>query len=113
MRSTKKKKKNKYSIGIGNLILIFIALIVQVAFIGMLGIINILPFLYIGILVAILALINVGVIIMIRCSKKGSTKRLGSTAITIFIMILMIMGCFYLLNTFDTFNKISSDGRQM
>ena len=113
MDNNKKQKKKKFTIGTGAMIVLMITIIIQVAFVGMLAAINILPLLYIGILIAVLVLVNAGVMAMLRRGKKGSTKRLGSMVLMILIVIVMLMGCFYMLNTFDTFNKISCDGRQM
>lgn len=107
------KQKNKYPLGIGTMIIMIVALVIQVAFLGMLIALNVLPFMYTAVLIAVMAGINAAVIVMMRRSKKGSNKRLGSNIIMIIIMIIAVMGCFYLLNTLDTFSKISSDGRQM
>lgn len=108
-----KKNKKKFPIGVGGALLLTVALILQVAFVGLLMMINILPLLYATILVAVLAGIDAVVITMMRRSRKGSTKRLTSNIIIMIIMIVMVLGGFYMLNTLDTFNKISSDGRQM
>jgi len=103
-------KKRRIS---GATIVLLIAVIVQLAFVGMLLALNILPFLYVGILIAVMVLINSAIVVMIRRNRKGSNKHLVSIILTVIIMIIVVMGCFYLLNTLDTFNKISSDGRQM
>lgn len=108
-----KKRKNKYAPGIGVIIVMVITLAVETAFVGMLVTLNILPFMYLAILIAVMVLIDLGLFIMVRRGRKGSTKRLAAAILMIFIMIVMTMGCFYMLNTFDTFKKISSDGRQL
>lgn len=108
-----KKTKKKAKLGPAMIIVMLITVAMEAAFVGMLVTLNILPFTYLAILIAILALIDLGLFIMARRGKKGSTKRLGSTILMIIIMIVMSVGCFYMLNTFDTFKKISSDGRQL
>lgn len=111
--NNEKKVKKKFQLGIGSIVVIAITLAVEAAFVGMLITLNIIPFMYLAILIAVLVLIDLGLFFMIRRSKKGSAKRLGTTIIMILIMIAMSMGCFYMLNTFDTFKKISSDGREL
>lgn len=113
MGSNNKKQKRKTPLGAAMIIVLSITIAVEAAFAGMLIMLNILPFMYIAAIIAVLILIDLGVFLMIRISKKGSTKRLTSTIIMMFILIVMFLGCSYLLNTLDTFSKISSDGRQM
>lgn len=108
-----KKTKKKAKLGPAMIIVMLITVAMETAFVGMLMTLNILPFMYLAVLIAVLVLIDLGLLVMARRGKKGSTKRLGSTILMIIIMIVMSVGCFYMLNTFDTFKKISSDGRQL
>ncbi len=112
-KKKEKKPKNRFSVGVGSIVVMLITLAVEALFTVMLMTLNILPFMYLAILIAVLVLVDLGLFFMVRKSRKESSKRLAATIIMVLVAIVMIMGCFYMLNTFDTFKKISSDGRQL
>lgn len=109
----KKRKKNILPGNYGAIIAFIAVLFVQIAFLGMIILIDILPFMYALALLAVIGLIDFVILWLVFHSRRGSTKRLASSIIMIVTAIIMLMGCFYLINTFDTFFKISADGRQM
>ncbi len=90
-----------------------IAIFVQEFFIFLLMGLDILPAKYAIILIVLLLLINLGVIKLINSTKKGSNQRLVGLIVIIAFVNVLLIGCSYLYNTLDTFNRISADGRQM
>ena len=72
----KEKKKRKFNIMTVALVACFV---VQILFIGMLMMINILPLLYAAIVIVVMALIDFAIIKLMKDKKRGSTKRLTSS----------------------------------
>lgn len=85
---------------------------IQEVFILLLMLLDILPAAYAAALLVVFLLINIGILKLLTSSKKGSNKRLLGLILIVFLVNIMLMGCYYLYNTVDTFEKISGDGKQ-
>ena len=113
-KNDEKKRKLKIlpkSTGLSAAMLI--AILVQELFIFLLMGLDILPAKYAILLILVLLLINFGVAVLLNNTKKGSNKRLVGLILTVAVINITLVGCSYLYNTLDTFNRISADGRQM
>lgn len=118
-RKQREKEKSKKNIQINfYVILAIIYIIIMVAFIATTFLVDILPILYFGILILILALISLP--ILRSLFKKSGKTRSGKepkkakkkvvSSVTAGIMILiMSTGTYYMSNTLDFFGKISGN----
>ena len=90
-----------------------VTILIQEWFIFMIMALDILPAKFMVLLIVLLVLIDIGVFKLMNTRKKVTNKRLVGLILSIAVMNVLLMGCSYLYNTLDTFEKISTDGRQM
>lgn len=86
---------------------------IQEVFLFLVMLLDILPAKYTALLIAVLLLLDFGIIRLMNSRKKVTNKRLGGLVLAIAAVNVLLLGCSYLYNTLDTFQKISADGRQM
>lgn len=112
-KNDKKRKFNILPESTGLSVAILVAILIQELFVFLLMGLDILPAKYAIIVIVLLLLINIGVIKLMNSTRKSSNRRLVGLILAVAVINVMLVGCSYLYNTLDTFNRISADGRQM
>ena len=111
--SNKKRKMNILPKSYGLSAAMLAVLLIQELFLFLIMLLDILPAKYAVILIIALVLIDFGLMKLMNSRKKVTNKRLAGLVLSIAMMNVLLLGCSYLYDTLDTFQKISADGRQM
>lgn len=110
--SEKKRKINILPKSKGLSVAMLITIAIQELFLLLIMMLDILPVKYALLLIILLLLINLGLIKLLNDRKKGSNKRLLGLVLSVAVVNIMVMGCFYLYNTLETFQRISEEKAQ-
>lgn len=105
--SDKKRKINILPKSKGLSIAMLITIAIQEVFLLLIMMLDILPVKYALLLIVLLLLMNTGLMKLLNNRKKGSNKRLLGLVLSVAVVNVMVMGCFYLYNTLETFQRIS------
>lgn len=105
--SDKKRKINILPKSKGLSVAMLITIAIQEVFLLLIMMLDILPVKYALLLIVLLLLMNIGLMKLLNNRKKGSNKRLLGLVLSVAVVNVMVMGCFYLYNTLETFQRIS------
>lgn len=105
--SDKKRKINILPKSKGLSVAMLITIAIQEVFLLLIMMLDILPVKYALLLIVLLLLMNIGLMKLLNNRKKGSNKRLLGLVLSVAVINVMVMGCFYLYNTLETFQRIS------
>lgn len=114
MNKTQKKRKG-FSIlpeSTGAAIAMMAVLLVEIFFMMFIIRLDILPAKYMIGLFAVIVVIDVITFKLLNCRKKKTYQRIVGVILSIIIMNVLVMGCYYLYSTFDTLLKISEQRNQ-
>lgn len=111
-KNGKKRKINILPQSTGLSVAMFVTIAIQEIFLLLIMMLDILPVKYAVLLIVLLLLMNVGIIKLLNSRRKGTNKRLLGLVLSVAVVNIMVMGCFYLYNTLDTFQKISEEKAQ-
>lgn len=111
--SDKKRKIHILPKSTGLSVAMLITILIQELFIFMIMILDVLPAKYAILLIFLLVIVDAGVFKLLNNRKKASNKRLVGLILSIALVNVLLLGCSYLYNTVDTFQKISSNGKQI
>lgn len=108
-----KKKKNKQK----NIIphkpiltaFMFLTLIVSILFMGMLVTVNAFPAKYMAVLLALMVIALVLLIKLLNCRKEKTKQRKVGVVLSVFMIMCLCVGTYYLYSTYSMFNKISEE----
>ena len=109
-RKNKKQKKEKFNIlpkSTGLSLVVIILLMVEAFFVLLMSVLDILPAKYAIIVLAVLFLLDFLAIKLMKTPKRVSRRRLVGAIIGVAMLNILVIGCNYLFNTYDTFQKIS------
>lgn len=106
-KDDKKRKVNILPKSNGLSVAMLITMAIQEVFLLLIMMLDILPVKYALLLVVLLLLLNIGLMKLMNNRKKGSNKRLLGLVLSVAVVNVMVMGCFYLYNTLETFQRIS------
>ena len=110
MSRNKKKKKEKFNVlpkSTGLSLVVIILLMVEAFFVLLMSVLDILPAKYAIIVLAVLFLMDFLVFKLMKTPKRVTNKRLVGAIIGVAMLNILVIGCNYLFNTYDTFQKIS------
>lgn len=94
------------------IIVILLFLVAEIAFISLLMVVDILPTaVNIIIFIALIAL-TVFLIKLMGSRKSDTVQRKAGTVISIVMILLLVIGSFYLFRTYTAFNKVSDEDKQ-
>lgn len=93
-------------------ILCILLLIVDMSFLFLTLSLNILPAIYNTVVILMLALLTVLALILLASSREKRGKRRAGIILSVIMIILMVIGCFYLANTYSAFSRMSDDDKQ-
>ena len=91
------------------MLLLFLA---EAVFLLLVTTLDILPGKYAAILLAALLLMTLLCMKLMGCRKPVTVQRKSGTALSLIMIVIMGLGCFYLYNTYDTLSKISTEKKQ-
>lgn len=109
-RKKKKQKKEKFDVlpkSTGLSLVVIILLMVEAFFVLLMSVLDILPAKYAIIVLAVLFLMDFLVFKLMKTPKRVTNKRLVGAIIGVAMLNILVIGCNYLFNTYDTFQKIS------
>lgn len=89
-----------------------ILLIMDVAFISMLFILSVIPNLYTIVMLIILIALTFLDFKLIVCRKEATRQRKVGVILSIVIIIILAVGCYYLFTTYSAFCRMSDEDRQ-
>lgn len=87
-----------------------VLLAAEVLFMVLVLMVGVLPAKYLAALIALFALVDLGVILL--QASRGVTKRLSGLALSLVMLCVLVMGCWYMQSTYSAFAKISNIGTQ-
>ncbi len=112
-KSTNKKQKNglipKSPLLIAILLLLLMA---EAVFLLLISTLDILPGKYAAVLLTVLLVMTLLCMKLMGCRNPVTAQRKVGVAISLIMIVTMGVGCFYLYNTYDTLNKISTEKKQ-
>lgn len=111
-KNGKKRKINILPRSTGLSVAMFVTIAIQEIFLLLIMMLDILPVKFAVLLIVLLLLMNIGIIKLLNSRRKGTNKRLLGLVLSVAVVNIMVMGCFYLYNTLDTFQKISEEKAQ-
>ena len=111
--SEKKQKINILPKSYGLSVAMLAMLLIQELLLFLIMLLDILPAKYAALLIVVFILLDFGLLKLMNTRKKVTNKRLVGLILSIAVINVSLLGCSYLYNTLDTFQKISTDGRQM
>ena len=109
------KEKSKFTLIPASLPLLIpgmILVVVVVAFMGLLGMVGVLPGMYTAIICAVLVILTLLAFKLLACRKRKTKQRKVGVILSIVLIVLLGIGCWYLFNTYSAFNKMSDDDKQ-
>lgn len=109
-RKKKKQKKEKFNVlpkSTALSLVVIILLMVEAFFVLLMSVLDILPAKYAIIVLAVLFLMDFLVFKLMKSPKRVTRKRLVGAIIGVAMLNILVIGCNYLFNTYDTFQKIS------
>lgn len=114
-----RSKKNSQTKGLSFLplsipltVLAVVLLVVEIVFISLLTALDILPTIANIIILVIFIVFTVLIFKLLSCRKEKTMQRKVGTAISIVMILLLALGCFYLFRTYAAFNKVSDEDKQ-
>lgn len=112
-KSQNKKQKNSLIPRSPLLIIVLLLLfLAEAAFLLLITTLDILPGKYAAILLAVLLIMTLLCMKLMGCRKPVTVQRKFGTVIAFMMIATMGLGCFYLYNTYDTLDKISTEKKQ-
>jgi len=111
----KQKEKRKFSIlpeTTSAAIAMLAVLLIEVFFLMFILRLNILPGNYLIILFAVIIGVDAIIFKLLNCRKKKTNQRIAGIIISILLINILTVGCYYLYSTFDTLLKISEQKNQ-
>lgn len=87
-------------------------LVVEIIFISLLTVLDILPTAINIIILIIFIAFTVLIFKLLSCRKEKTAQRKVGTVISILMILLFALGCFYLFRTYAAFNKVSDEDKQ-
>ena len=106
----KKKKDNKAihiipeSLGIK--IIAVLLLVAELGFLYLVIQLNVLPVKYMALVVAVL-IIAAFALVLLLASRRSRSKRITGIVLTVFMIAILAVGAYYVINTYDTLSKIT------
>lgn len=105
---SKKRRINILPKSAGSLALMILSIMVQMIFLMLLMMLDILPGKYALALVGLLVCVDVGLMLLMSGRKKTNRRLIGMILSTA-VLCMMTTGCFYMYNTLDMLQKISKE----
>lgn len=87
-------------------------LVVEIIFISLLTVLDILPTAINIIILIIFIAFTVLIFKLLSCRKEKTAQRKVGTVISILMILLFALGCFYLFRTYAAFSKVSDEDKQ-
>lgn len=109
-----KVKNMKRLLSQNGVLLVFglILLIVDVTFISMLFILNVLPTLYTIIILVVLIGLTLLAFKLLACRKKITKQRKIGVVLSVVMIVVLAVGCYYLFTTYSAFSRMSDEDKQ-
>lgn len=109
------KQKNKWSIipqSPGLTIVLLLYIIVELTFAILLMAVDVLPTVFNVVIWAVLLLMTVLLFKLLTCRKKQTKQRKIGVILSIVMMVILSIGCFYLFTTYSALSRMSDADRQ-
>lgn len=89
-----------------------ILLIVDVTFISMLFILSVLPTLYTIIILVVLIGLTLLAFKLLACRKEVTKQRKIGVVLSVIMIVVLAVGCYYLFTTYSAFSRMSDEDKQ-
>ena len=89
-----------------------ILLIVDVTFISMLFILSVLPTLYTIIILVVLIGLTLLAFKLLACRKEVTKQRKIGVVLSVVMIVVLAVGCYYLFSTYSAFSRMSDEDKQ-
>ncbi len=109
-RKKKEHKKEKFNVlpkSIGLSLVMIILLMVETFFVLLMSVLDILPAKYAVLILVVLFVLDILVFKLMKSPKRVTNKRIVGAILGVVMLNVLVIGCSYLFNTYDTFQKIS------
>ena len=111
-REKKEKRFHLFPRSAALTVVMVMVLLIEVVFMALVFMVGVLPVKYLAILIAVLVLVDFGIFTLLNSRKRRTNKRLVGTILSVLMINVLVLGCSYMFNTYDTFQKISGGGNQ-
>lgn len=111
--SAKEKKMHILPKSLVLSILLLVTFFIEGVFILLLAVLDVLPGIFMTVILILLAAVTAIIWILLNSRKKKTRQRKIGVVLSSILVLIFIFGSYYLINTYDTFNKISSEGKLM
>lgn len=112
MNNRKTSKLNIVPRSPGLIIVLLLYIIVEIAFAVLLMAVDVLPTVFNVVMWVVLLLMTVLLLKLLSCRKESTKQRKVGVALSILMIIILGIGCFYLFTTYSALSRMSDEDRQ-
>lgn len=96
----------------GLIIISLLFILTEIVFMGLLTALNVLPTVYNVIILVVLLALTALIFKLLSCRKEVTRQRKAGVIVSIVMILLLGLGCFYLFTTYSAFSNMSDEDKQ-
>lgn len=113
MRTEKQKKKlHIIPRSPGLIIISLLFLLAEISFMTLLTVLDVLPAMYNVVILIVLLILTILIFKLISSRKEPTKQRKAGAVISVIMILLLGIGCFYLFTTYSAFSNMSDEDKQ-